>query len=80
MDLFIGIHKPGRTVGIRATCGIYRKCRCVQHRQPAASRRRKNKEGAWDALSVVQIAAWHGELTFALMTSEWIAPMPILTH
>jgi hypothetical protein len=47
---------------------------------PAASRRRKNKEGAWDAPSVVQIAAWHGELTFALMTSEWIAPMPIVTH
>jgi hypothetical protein len=28
----------------------------------------------------VQVAAWHGELTFALMTSEWIAPMPILAH
>ena len=45
----------------------------------AASRRRKNKEGAWDALSVVLIAAWHGELTFASMTSEWIAPIPILS-
>src|ERR1700726_4807302 len=40
----------------------------------AASRRRKNKEGAWDALSVVQVAAWHGELTFALMTFRMDRP------
>jgi tetratricopeptide (TPR) repeat protein len=36
--------------------------------------RRKNRESAWDALSVVQVAAWHGELTFALMTFRMDRP------
>jgi hypothetical protein len=29
---------------------------------PAASQRRKNRESAWEGLSVVQVAAWHAEL------------------
>ena len=33
MDLFVGIHKPGGTIGIRATCGINRECRRLHHRQ-----------------------------------------------
>jgi hypothetical protein len=81
MDLFVGIHKAGRTVSIRATCGIYRKCRCVQHRQ---QNRQQHRDGE-------RIKKAHGTL-FRLCRSphgtancvddipKWIAPMPILTH
>ena len=43
MDLFIGIHKAGRPIGIHATSGIYRECRCVQRRQQHGHKYRGGK-------------------------------------
>ncbi len=43
MDLFVGIHKAGGTIGIRATCGIHRECRCVQHRNQHAQQHNRGE-------------------------------------
>ena len=43
MDLIVGIHEAGGAVGIRATCGIARERRRVQHRKQHAHQHRSGK-------------------------------------
>ena len=76
MDLFIGIHKARGTIGVRATCGIYRECRRVQHRQQDRQQHRDGEriEKAHGRVSRLCRSPHGTPNHIALMTSEWIAP------